>query len=190
MCIPGRYRIQRFDPTLSMTFYRGDQHRGGYAVQPSVDMSCFMRVLSLAALCLAASLSFSSFADDSIVLTWTPQSLRTAQDALKRDLSANKSEYGHLTQQEKQAILSKQAPIYAMIDGRTSFDTLNDDDKRRLANAIEEVRALVAKAEDSRMICERVRVIGSNRPQNKCITAGERRRIREKAQQDGLRIDR
>jgi hypothetical protein len=149
-----------------------------------------MRLLSLAALCLAASLSFSALADDAIVITWTPEGLRTAQDALKRDLAAKKSGYDHLSEAEKQTILRKQEAIYAMADGRTSFDGLNDEDKRRLANAVEEVRALVAKAEDSRMICERVRVIGSNRPENKCITVGDRRRIREKARQDGIRVER
>jgi hypothetical protein len=149
-----------------------------------------MRLLSLAALCLAASLSFSALADDAIVITWTPEGLRTAQDALKRDLVAKKSDYSHLSEAEKQAILRKQDAIYAFIDGRTTFDGLSDDDKRRLANAVEEVRAMVAKAEDSRMICERVRVIGSNRPENKCMTAGERRRIREKAKQDGIRVER
>lgn len=157
---------------------------------PSVRSESCMRSMSLAALCLAVSLSFPVFANDTIVLNWTPESLRTAQDALKRDLTAaGNKQYSHLTQDEKQTILRKQGPIYAMLEGRASFDALSDDEKRRLANAIEEVRALVAKAEDSRMICERVRVIGSNRPQNKCMTVGERRRLREKAQQDGLRVN-
>jgi hypothetical protein len=147
-----------------------------------------MRFSSLAALCLATSLSFSTLAQDAIAITGTPESLRTAQDALKRDLTSNKSGYGHLSEAEKQTILNKQEPIYAIIEGRTSFDNLSDDDKRRLANAIEEVRALVAKAEDSRMICERVRVIGSNRPQNKCTTVGERRRQREQLQTQGVHV--
>ncbi len=149
-----------------------------------------MRFLSLAALCLAASLSFAAVADDDIIVNGTPDSLRTTQDALKRDLLAKKSDYAHLSDDEKQTILRKQEPIYAFIEGRTSFEGMNDEDKRRLVNAVEEVRALVAKAEDSRMICERVRVIGSNRPQNKCMTVGDRRRIREKTQQNGIRVER
>jgi hypothetical protein len=149
-----------------------------------------MRVLSLAALCLACVLSVSAVASDAIVITWTPETLRTTQDALKRDLLAKKSDYSHLSEDEKQTILRKQAPIYGFIEGRSSFEHLNEDEKRRLANAIEEVRALVAKADDSRMICERVRVIGSNRPQNKCLTVGDRRRMREKAQQEGIRVER
>ncbi len=149
-----------------------------------------MRLLPLAALCLAVSLSFSALADDAIVITWTPEGLRTAQDALKRDLTDKKSAYDHLSEAEKQTILRKQEAIYTFIDGRSTFNDLGDEDKRRLANAVEEVRALVAKADDSRMICERVRVIGSNRPENKCMTVGERRRIREKTKQDGIRVER
>jgi hypothetical protein len=147
-----------------------------------------MRFSSFAALCLAASLSFATLAQDAITIDWTPESLRSAQDAIKRALTSDKSGYGHLSEAEKQAILNKQEPIYAMIEGRTNFDNLSDDDKRRLINAIEEVRTSVAKAEDSRMICERVRVIGSNRPQNKCTTVGERRRQREQLQTQGVRV--
>lgn len=149
-----------------------------------------MRLASLAALCLAATLSFSVVADDAIVIEGTPQSLRAAQDALQRDLAAKKGEYAHLTDDEKQAILRKQRMVYSLIEGRTTFDGMREDEKVRLVNAVEEVRALVAKAEDSRMVCERVKVIGSNRPQNKCMTVAERRRLRERAQQEGLRVER
>lgn len=149
-----------------------------------------MRLASLAALCLAATLSFSVVADDAIVIEGTPQSLRAAQDALQRDLAAKKGDYAHLTDDEKQAILRKQRMVYSLIEGRTTFDGMREDEKVRLVNAVEEVRALVAKAEDSRMVCERVKVIGSNRPQNKCMTVAERRRLRERAQQEGLRVER
>ncbi|TXI50640.1 MAG: hypothetical protein E6Q50_04935 [Lysobacter sp.] len=149
-----------------------------------------MRLASLAALCLAATLSFSVVADDAIVIDGTPQSLRAAQDALQRDLAAKKGDYAHLTDDEKQTILSKQSMVYSLIEGRTTFDGMREDEKVRLVNAVEEVRALVAKAEDSRMVCERVKVIGSNRPQNKCMTVAERRRLRERAQQEGLRVER
>lgn len=149
-----------------------------------------MRLASLAALCLAATLSFSVVADDAIVIEGTPQSLRAAQDALQRDLAAKKGDYAHLTDDEKQTILRKQSAVYALIEGRTTFDGMREDEKVRLVNAVEEVRALVAKAEDSRMVCERVKVIGSNRPQNKCMTVAERRRLRERAQQEGLRVER
>ena len=47
-----------------------------------------------------------------------------------------------------------------------------------------------ARAEDSRMICERIKPVGSNRPQNKCLTVAERRRQRERAQQQGIRAER
>ena len=149
-----------------------------------------MRLASLAALCLAATLSFSVVADDAIVIDGTPQSLRAAQDALQRDLAAKKGDYAHLTDDEKQTILRKQSMVYSLIEGRTTFDGMREDEKVRLVNAVEEVRALVAKAEDSRMVCERVKVIGSNRPQNKCMTVAERRRLRERAQLEGLRGER
>lgn len=149
-----------------------------------------MRLASLAALCLAATLSFSVVADDAIVIDGTPQSLRAAQDALQRDLAAKKGDYAHLSDDEKQTILRKQRMVYSLIEGRTTFDGMREDEKVRLVNAVEEVRALVAKAEDSRMVCERVKVIGSNRPQNKCMTVAERRRLRERAQQEGLRVER
>ena len=177
-------------PFVSYDFLRSRRTKAGVSYAAHIEEESRMRVTSLAALCLAACLSFAAVADDAIVVTGTPQSLRAAQDALKRDLAAKKGEYAHLSDDEKRTILRKQEAIYALIDGRESFDGLHEDDKRRLANAVEEVRALVAKAEDDRMICERVKVLGSNRPQNKCISVGERRRLREQAQQQGLRAER
>lgn len=157
---------------------------------PAIFEEHRMRISSLAALCLAATLSFAVVADDTIAIDGTPQSLRASQDAIKRDITAKKGGYEHLTDGEKQTILRKQDTIYALIDGRDSFDGLREDEKVRLFNAVEEVRALVAKAEDGRMVCERVKVIGSNRPQNKCLTVAERRRQRERAQQEGLKVER
>jgi hypothetical protein len=149
-----------------------------------------MRFSTLVALCLAASLSFVVVADEAISITGTPESLRAAQDALKRDLTTGKG-YNHLSRDEKRAIVHKQEAVYALIEGLSSFDHLNDDDERRLLNAVEEVRALVAQAEDSRMICERIKPTGSNRPANKCMTFGERRRIQEKIKvQQGIRVER
>ncbi|MHB8912559.1 MAG: hypothetical protein ACYC42_07910 [Lysobacter sp.] len=64
---------------------------------------------------------------------------------------------------------------------------LNAPQKIEIANTLESINALVSQAEDNHKVCERVKVIGSNRPQNVCMTVAQRRRLREDAQRNGIK---
>ena len=82
-----------------------------------------------------------------------------------------------------------QAGRSAVVDRRQQdVAELGPDGKIALANALEAVKASFARAEDNRMICERSKKpLGFNRPENKCISVGQRRRMREEARAVGLR---
>ncbi|MCW4454703.1 hypothetical protein OK348_07820 [Flavobacterium sp. MXW15] len=59
---------------------------------------------------------------------------------------------------------------------------LGEADKVQVFNDQELINTLLTKArEDSRLICRRERPIGSNRPQNLCMTVAQRREARENA---------
>jgi hypothetical protein len=48
--------------------------------------------------------------------------------------------------------------------------------------ALADVRAAVARAEDNRLIGERIKPVRSNRPGNKGMTVGQRRKLHEHGQ--------
>lgn len=148
---------------------------------PHVSMS---RSLFLAVL-LAVAVVPSVQADDVLQLQSSPAEIRSAQDALKGAVERKEGDFAGLSDEERQRILDKQAAIYALIEGKQSAAELGEEDKRQLVNALEEVKALVTRAEDERMVCQRVRVIGSNRPENKCMTVRQRREMRERLQTQG-----
>lgn len=145
-----------------------------------------MRILLSTAFVAAMLLSCPTFAEDAIVIDSTPAQIRAAQTEQRQAIERKSGNYSHFTDAERKAIFAKQDEVSALIEGKTTIDELGPDGKIALANALESVKALVTRAEDGRLICERIKPIGSNRPQNKCISVGERRRLRDAAQNQGL----
>lgn len=149
-------------------------------------VSCVL-ALATAAVSLPTS-AFQTTGGDAIVIPATPPQIRAEQDALRVELQKKKGDYAHLSDDERAAILHAQEPIYALTEGKTTVDELNGDQRIALANALESVKALVNKADDARVVCERVRVVGSNMPQNKCMTVAQRRKIQERLRTEGVRV--
>jgi peptidoglycan hydrolase CwlO-like protein len=82
-----------------------------------------------------------------------------------------------MTEQQRRLVSEEQAKIYAIVEGKTSFEELNQEQKVRLVNAIEKIDAIVegtAAAEDNRMVCRRERTIGSNRSATRCVAKKQR----------------
>ncbi len=148
-----------------------------------------MRSLFAMALVAITLFSSSAFAADVVSIDSTPAQIRTAQGELRQAIERKSSNYSHFTDDERKAIFARQDAVLALIDGKQEIAELGPDGKIALANALDAVKAAVAGAEDNRMICERIKPLGSNRPQNKCISVGQRRRMREEAQRGGLRTD-
>jgi hypothetical protein len=145
-----------------------------------------MRILLSTAFLAAMLLSCPTFAEDAIVIDSTPDQIRAAQSEQRQAIERKSGNYSHFSDAERKAIFAKQDEVAALIDGKSTIDELGPDDKIALANGLEAVKSLVARAEDGRLICERIKPVGSNRPQNKCMSVGERRRLREAAQRQGL----
>lgn len=143
--------------------------------------------LALSTALLAATLFVSpAFADDAVEIGSTPAQIRDAQTQLREAIEAKRGNYAHFSDEERREIFARQDDVLAAIEGRQNVQDMSNDERVRLANALSAVDAAVNKAEDNRMICERIKPIGSNRPQNKCMTVGQRRKLREDAQRQGL----
>ena len=148
-----------------------------------------MRNIFAMALIAITLFSCPAFAEDAVAIDSTPAQIRTAQGDLRQAIERKSGNYSHFTDDERKAIFAKQDEVLSLIDGKQDIAELGPDGKIALANALEAVKASLARAEDNRMICERIKPIGSNRPQNTCLSVGTRRRMREEAQRGGLRTD-
>ncbi len=145
-----------------------------------------MRNMFAMALVAVTLFSTPAFAEDAIVIDATPAQIRTAQSDLRLAIERKSGNYSHFNDDERKAIFTRQDEVLALIEGKQAIADLGPDGKIALANALAAVDASVARAEDSRMICERIKPVGSNRPQNKCMSVGQRRQMRDDVQRKGI----
>ena len=69
----------------------------------------------------------------------------------------------------------RQARVLRMLDGKTRTTELPPTDQVRLLNDLEAISALLNKANDERLVCERQRITGSKLPKTVCMTVAEKR---------------
>lgn len=158
----------------------------GVGISP-LDSNPHMHKYILAVALAVSTFVSASFAQSNISIDSTPAEIRDTQDALKLSLEKKQGDYKNYSDDDRNAILHQQKSVYAIIEGKTGIDQLDETEKVALVNALESIKALLANADDNRMICERVKVIGSNLPKNQCLSVGQRRKMREAIQRDGLK---
>lgn len=87
--------------------------------------------------------------------------------------------YSEINQEARTSVVAALDRINGVYRDRPVAE-LAEAEKLAIFNDQELVNSLLVKArEDSRLICRRERPIGSNRPQNICITVAQRREARE-----------
>lgn len=141
-----------------------------------------MRIVLSTAILAVTLFASPAFAEGAGTIDSTPDQIRTAQDDLRKVVESKSGKYAYFTDEDRKDILSRQDRVLALIDGKTAIAELSSEDRAALDKALADVRAAVARAEDNRLICERIKPVGSNRPENKCMTVGQRRKLREHGQ--------
>lgn len=95
--------------------------------------------------------------------------------------------YSEIGQQDRAAVRDALGRIRANIGDAPSVDGLAPDIRNAVFNDQELVNTIMTRAHaDSRMVCERVQLTGSNRREQICMTVGQRREMRENSK-DALR---
>lgn len=95
--------------------------------------------------------------------------------------------YSEIGQQDRAAVRDALGRIRANIGDAPSADGLAPDIRNAVFNDQELVNTIMTRAHaDSRMVCERVQLTGSNRREQICMTVGQRREMRENSK-DALR---
>ena len=118
-------------------------------------------------------------------------SFQAQHDAILVDLNGDK--YQEITQDDRHKVMEALGRIDSHLSqqGVTQIDRLPQEvavavfNDQNLINSI-----LTQAAADSRLICRREKTIGSNFPQNNCLTVAERRRQKDQAQDDVVRLQR
>jgi len=138
-----------------------------------------MRSMFSSAILAGLLLVSPAFAADIADADSSVEQIRQTQVDLRRSIEQKSGKYSYFTDDDRRVIFARQDKVLALLNGR---EQLGPDDRAALDKAVSDVDAAVAQAEDNRMICERIKPIGSNRPQSKCMTVGQRRQMREDAQ--------
>lgn len=106
------------------------------------------------------------------------------QDAIAEQVSLAE---GALTYRQKQAIRSEQKRIRAIVEGKSSLDTLTREQRMQLVNAQERINAAMRgtrDAEEARLVCRRGRPTGSQLARLRCSTVAQDDLQREMADRD------
>lgn len=103
------------------------------------------------------------------------------RDRIQADLRKGET-YAEITTEDRKTVMAALERIDQRLMGKEGL-TLSEVDKLAVFNDQELVNSLLVRArEDSRLICRRERIVGSNRPQNICISVAQRREARENGQ--------
>lgn len=138
-----------------------------------------MRNLLLVAALWMALLSDASANVDS--RTQKLDEIREQQTVLQAEVRGGRGAFKDMAAPDRDSLLAKQDRVLTLLQGRQSIDQLSEAERLELFNTLEEIKGVVTNAEDSRMVCQRVKVVGSNLPQRVCMTVAQRREQQEQA---------
>jgi len=90
--------------------------------------------------------------------------------------------YSELKQDERTRVNDALARMRAAVEQYPARDSMPEPVQTQVFNDQQVVNTVLTQArEDSRLICRRERIVGSNRPQTSCMTVAERNRKREES---------
>lgn len=108
------------------------------------------------------------------------EAIRIQQAEFRRDVASGKGRFKDMSKKGKRDFAIHQDTVEQLLAGGIQRTTeLNEDDQVKLLNALEAISAILNKAEDDRLVCERKSNIGSNMRVTTCMTVVERREMRE-----------
>lgn len=104
----------------------------------------------------------------------TVSEILTIQKDLRSKLDNPTGEYSRFSEHDIATMKHAQDDVFRMLSGVDSLDQLNLDQKTKLSNSLDEIKATLASNRDNRLICYRERRTGTNLVEKRCETAGER----------------
>jgi hypothetical protein len=104
-----------------------------------------------------------------------------ASRALIEQAVGESEQYRDMQEQDRRDLAKALDRMQATLSRITTVDELDDATRTQIYNDQELINNVLTQVrDDSRMICKREKKVGSHRITNICVTAGERRRRRER----------
>lgn len=127
-------------------------------------------------LAMALSLSPTAFADDSLALDLAGKSFGPQKIAVINAVNTDPA-YSEIESVKRSEVVKALERIAAVLSNEKSFSSIDDTDRRLLLADQQLINTALEQAKrDSKMICSREAVIGSNLPKRICKTAAARNR--------------
>ena len=104
----------------------------------------------------------------------TVAGILATQRELRAHLDKRDGEYARYSDESVRKMERAQDQVFTMLTGVDSLDQLNEGDRIKLSNALDQVKAVLLAKEDSRLVCHLERKIGSNMMQRRCETVAQR----------------
>lgn len=101
-------------------------------------------------------------------------------DSVKRDSTTRA--YDALSRTDRDQLAAAQSALRAALTGKTAMSELDESGKAAVYAAHATVVALVAKADDGRLVCTRKKKMGTNLATRECRTVAQVREDRERTQ--------
>ena len=126
------------------------------------------------ALILTAS-ALPAMAQEKAIVDTDAVAITAQQLEIRRDADARRGRFNTMNEAQLRDLKERQARVLRMLDGKTRTTELPPADQVRLLNDLEAISALLNKANDERLVCERQRITGSKLPKTVCMTVAEKR---------------
>lgn len=110
--------------------------------------------------------------------------IRAQQQQIRADAMARKGPYAKLSPKQQRELQHQQDRVSELLGNDVQKTTeLSEIDQVALFNSLESIEAIVNNAEDERLVCERHKPVGTNRPRTVCKTAAQRAAQRDASQE-------
>jgi hypothetical protein len=113
----------------------------------------------------------------------TVQQIVEQQTKLRADVAAKKGAFKDLSDSERESLMKTQTRVLQLLESTDNIEQLDINQKIEVFNHLEWISATVRQAEEDRQVCERSRVVGTNRFKVVCMTAKQQREYKERSRQ-------
>ncbi len=144
----------------------------------------YVRPVLVLAIACAMALP-AAFGAEGSVMALDP--IRRQQALILAGVQAKSGVYADLSARDRKQMVERQTRLLEMIEGKKTSADLEEAEQVELSGTLEWIDATVKGADDERMVCERVRVIGSNMKERVCMTVAQRREATERAREEMTR---
>jgi hypothetical protein len=134
--------------------------------------------------CLTLALSINMDAGASNLNVTTPEAFAQQKSELLAKLNDGAT-YSEISVDDRRTVLSTLNRMEAVMQSVPAGEQLPVYRRDSLATDQERINQILSAASaDSRVVCRREKTVGTHRAQSQCLTVGQRRELRERAQQE------